>query len=389
MIFWSCLSTQDVIGRGIGGKTVPRYTFLDALRGLAALYVVLFHLVFVPMPRPVPPDWMAPFVHFGGAGVTLFFVISAFSLCLTMPRHISSGRPYFSFFVSRFFRIAPLFYFMIIASLVLQGLYSGVWRSPWKIFLSIAMIFNLIPGEQPGFVPAGWTIGVEVLFYAVFPVLFLALKTPAARVGAFLFACLIQYALPTIVSAVSPGTLELNKIFIQYTILRHIPVFLLGMVAFDAFQWVQRKKLGVDAGAILVALGLLGLTFIVARAPFSDFVIGNYYWRAIFFACLAVGLSLWPVRFVVNAATVFAGKLSYSIYLAHPPILLLLSPAFRRIYNLPITTTAQFIVSFALALVVVVSVAWLLFTFIEKPGINIGRKILHRPERGAPVSSAI
>lgn len=368
---------------------MPRYTFLDALRGLAALYVLIYHLVRVPPFRPVAPDWIRPFVNFGGAGVTLFFVISAFSLCLTMPRHLSTGRPYFSFFISRFFRIAPLFYFMIVATLIRDASYFGKWHSVPEALLSFAMAFNLVPGEQSGFVWAGWTIGVEMLFYAVFPILFFALKTPTARIAAFLFACLAQYALPTIVQAISPATLDMNKVFLQFTILRHLPVFLLGMVAFDAFRWAQDRKLGPDAGGALIALGLAGLCFIVTKAPNSDFVIGNYYWRAFFFACLVIGMSLWPMRIAVNAATVFAGKLSYSIYLAHAPIIFFMAPIFRRIYELPFPTTIRFALSFAAALAVVVAVAWLLYTFIEKPGINLGRKILHRPERGAPISSAI
>jgi len=368
---------------------VPRYTFLDALRGLAALYVLIYHMTLVPPFRPVAPEWIKPFVNFGGAGVTLFFVISAFSLSLTMPRHVATGRPYFSFFVSRFFRIAPLFYFLIVATLFRDALYFGKWHSVSQVFLSVAMVFNLAPGEQSGFVWAGWTIGVEVLFYAAFPILFFSLKTPAARVSAFMFACLAQYVLPTAIQVISPATPDMNKIYLQFTILRHLPVFLLGMVAFDVFQWAQRKKLGADMGGVLIALGLTGLCFIVTKAPGGDLVIGNYYWRAIFFACLVIGLSLWPVRLAVNAATVFAGKLSYSIYLAHAPLIFFMAPIFRRIYELPAPTTIRFALSFAAALAVVVSAAWLLYTFIERPGINLGRKILHRPERGAPISSAI
>src|SRR5688500_7995573 len=83
--------------------------FLDSLRGLAALYVVLYHLPAIPQYLGIPP-WAQRIVLFGGSGVTLFFIVSGFSLCLTMPAHQRTGAPLFSFYTKRLLRIAPLFY---------------------------------------------------------------------------------------------------------------------------------------------------------------------------------------------------------------------------------------------------------------------------------------
>ena len=66
---------------------VPRLGFLDSLRGFAAVYVLSMHLAFVPTPATPLPDIIRIPVLFGGTGVTLFFVMSAFSLCFTMDRH--------------------------------------------------------------------------------------------------------------------------------------------------------------------------------------------------------------------------------------------------------------------------------------------------------------
>ena len=48
--------------------------FIDALRGLAALYVLVFHFSLITTPMAVAPSWLAPITGIGGAGVTLFFV---------------------------------------------------------------------------------------------------------------------------------------------------------------------------------------------------------------------------------------------------------------------------------------------------------------------------
>ena len=60
-----------------------RLHFLDSLRGLAAIYVVFFHVLMVSASGPTISNFLlSQFVHFGGTGVFLFFVISGFSLSL-------------------------------------------------------------------------------------------------------------------------------------------------------------------------------------------------------------------------------------------------------------------------------------------------------------------
>ncbi|MBO7942610.1 acyltransferase family protein, partial [Streptomyces sp. S9] len=89
-------------------EAAPRLPQLDALRGLSALYVVVYHVMAMPDPHLPVPTWAVPAIAMGGSGVVLFFVMSAFSLCLTWPRHAASGAALRSFYLSRVFRIAPL-----------------------------------------------------------------------------------------------------------------------------------------------------------------------------------------------------------------------------------------------------------------------------------------
>jgi peptidoglycan/LPS O-acetylase OafA/YrhL len=59
----------------------PRLLSVDSLRGIAALYVVFFHLLYVAKPSPTISNYILKAVlDFGGTGVYLFFVISGFSL---------------------------------------------------------------------------------------------------------------------------------------------------------------------------------------------------------------------------------------------------------------------------------------------------------------------
>ena len=58
--------------------------FIDSLRGLAALYVLVYHMTYAIGGSVSAPKWLVPFVFLGHSGVTLFFAVSAFTLCLSM-----------------------------------------------------------------------------------------------------------------------------------------------------------------------------------------------------------------------------------------------------------------------------------------------------------------
>jgi peptidoglycan/LPS O-acetylase OafA/YrhL len=115
---------------------MKRLAYLDSLRGLAALYVLVYHAILVAQPNLVVPAWTAPFFLAGGTGVMLFFVVSAFSLCLTWPRHEKTGAPLTSYFISRFFRIAPLFYFMMLVTYIRDIFVFDTWHSIGKVFIT-------------------------------------------------------------------------------------------------------------------------------------------------------------------------------------------------------------------------------------------------------------
>jgi peptidoglycan/LPS O-acetylase OafA/YrhL len=65
-------------------EKLNRFAYIDALRGLAALYVFFYHLALLPNPDLNVPYWAKRFVLSGGTGVTLFFVVSAFTMCYSI-----------------------------------------------------------------------------------------------------------------------------------------------------------------------------------------------------------------------------------------------------------------------------------------------------------------
>lgn len=145
-----------------------RLDFLDALRFFAIIYVVISHLVLIPQPNLLIPEWIAPFLINGGdAGVSLFFVLSAFSLSYSMDRRSGESALIRNFYIRRFFRIAPLFYCLMVLYWIRDAVVFNVLHPASEVLINASLLFNLVPSCITGFVWASWTIGVIALLYLI------------------------------------------------------------------------------------------------------------------------------------------------------------------------------------------------------------------------------
>ena len=94
-------------------KEAGKLKFIDSLRGLAILMVVMIHVSQVGDAEY--PLFFQNIFNFGRYGVQLFFMCSAFTIFLSFERRSKIDKyPILFFFTRRFFRIAPLFYIAIL-----------------------------------------------------------------------------------------------------------------------------------------------------------------------------------------------------------------------------------------------------------------------------------
>jgi peptidoglycan/LPS O-acetylase OafA/YrhL len=88
--------------------------FIDALRGIAIFGVLIIHSAMaIEHLRPLGDnltEWVHTLAFQGARGVQLFFIIIAFTFCLSAEHRKIERKPILNFFIRRFFRIAPLFY---------------------------------------------------------------------------------------------------------------------------------------------------------------------------------------------------------------------------------------------------------------------------------------
>lgn len=285
-----------------------RLPYLDALRGLAATVVLAAHVGTIgqfPEAKAVEG-----FTKHGVWGVQLFFVVSAFSLMMMADRRAGEAWPNMSFAIRRFCRIAPLFYVMAVI----------IWAwNPWKLDYSwgeiasnALFVFNFPEGRiQWGIPPAGWTIGVEMPFYVLFPLLVLrardALSATLLVVAALVISSLGWLAVERL--AADPAN------YWRFSIFAHLPTFAWGIAA---YRWLPVIKASRFANqlAVLLLLAFLLLGYLVVSG--SPLLLGYHHAvSGAAFASLLMGLAILPLRLLVNAFTAWLGVLSYSIYLLH------------------------------------------------------------------------
>lgn len=356
----------------------PKLGFIDSLRGLAALYVLLYHLTPITTPHAVPPQWLAPLTELGGSGVTLFFVVSAFTLCLSMDmRKQDESTPLLNYYLRRFFRIAPLFYVWMVLYCIRDKLIFDAIHSPAEILRSLFFVLNLSPGHEQGFVWASWTLGVEMLFYVFFPAIFKHANNLGRAAACFIAALLLRSVWQlALTKLVADPTIAAS--YYNLSLLHHLPTFALGIVVYRIYRLIDIERarqfgMGELLTAAAIAL-LIGVAYgFVQIGQFDGLTV-----EAIIYGALLIGLSIRAPRVLVNRLTRFYGKISYSVYLSHAATLALLGKLFAVIYaHIPYVTFAYGL-SVAIGLGIVTLISSITYRFVETPGNQLGKSLIRR-----------
>ena len=307
---------------------------LEALRGVAILLVFVYHASSMLLGGSrFEGTWVSPaaaFAYAGQTGVTLFFVLSAFLLSRPFLVEARGGRRVDrrSFYRRRVRRIVPLYAVAVAAGTLLSAAQpSDLLRAlPHLLFLSG------LPGV-PELFPYGsvwWSLGTEVQFYLVLPLLPAALRAPRLAAALALAYVAVFAALSDVRSVALLGT--------RISLAWRAPCFAAGIAAAFAYErlgprWLARPPPRWLARGVadLILLGLLAsLGFLLRWVVWTGYFNAEHSspeWHALEAALWAL-VVLWllaaPLRsraLLCNPALEGIGRLSYSIYLTHLPIL--------------------------------------------------------------------
>jgi peptidoglycan/LPS O-acetylase OafA/YrhL len=352
---------------------VERQDFLPGvhiLRGLAAVATIFFHLRFMGEGREV--NYLS-FVEQFGAGVTLFFILSCFSLFHSTSRKLQYPNWVAGYVLRRFYRIYPLFLGMLIFYLAVLYAIFGKIYSVSEILLNASVLYQFYAGQHASIVWAGWTIGVEVTFYCIFPLLFTLSRSRAFWIIALIVATVLSAQIPPVVKS-----LGLDYSYAYMSFPRQLFVFILGGVVYLLANKQECRKRNIS---LFISLGLFLLWGLSARkiieiSPGSDLLP---------LKALALGSFVYyfyDKGFLYNRFTRFLGESSYTIYLSHPVVILATKPYVSKIYELNMPVDIAFLFSFLVVLAVVLIVSFLINKYFEMPvyyyGVKRAKKVEQR-----------
>jgi peptidoglycan/LPS O-acetylase OafA/YrhL len=364
-----------------------RFDFIDTLRGLAILAVIAVHSHIAVAPAT---PWLQALMAGGARGVQLFYIASALTLCLSWNfRSSREHTPLKNFYVRRLFRIAPMFYVAIVLYVALYGLEPRFYAPngvEWHYVPLTALFLNgFHPEMVTSVVPGGWSIVVEMTFYLVLPLLVTRFRSIGWLVVLVIVSLVMERVMGRIYRGIylpmyPPDQQYIVHNFVFLNFFGQFPVFAIGMLAYGFFRDDRLKTRAIFAGTTAFLMWL-GWRWFRGEGPMSVLMLHVPIGAA--FALFALALSQWPVRILVNPLTRWIGRLSFSMYLVHFAVIdafaaLGLSQWFGG-------GDAAAIAYYALAVAVTTPVAALCHRFIERPGIEAGRRLL---ERRAPASAA-
>lgn len=306
----------------------PRYVTLDAWRGIACLWVVLYHAQnpFVYLPGNFLHNGLHRLACSGEIGVWMFFVISGYCIASVGSTTVSRGKPVLGYLWSRMRRIYPpawagmLVYFVATATMQLllsHGAIASSQRAAENVLYRppIYYVANVLLGEKflhTDYIASNhWTLCYEMVFYIIVGAFMLVALRRGGEHGMLNgLHCLTCLCL--ILWVAMPGA--------SFYPLDGWPFFGCGILAYDAIRWKRlwRPRVwSVMVGCLVLAYACLGPSNSKWYVDGDDRV---YLAFAFSFALALIVLHRFDERlsrFRVMRWAGFVGVISYSMYLIH------------------------------------------------------------------------
>ena len=368
------------------GRSPARFRALDGLRGAAALLVAFYHIAW-------PHHFSgANFLKNGYLAVDLFFILSGLVIASNYSNRIRNVRDTTAFICLRFFRLYPLhiavlcFFFVLeVAKLIVESTFGIVPENPpftggesyGALAANILLIHGLHVTSMPTWNGPSWTISCEFAAYLLFGAVTVVglTRTKAFNVVAFIVAVATY-----IVMALDRQTLDIAY---DWGILRCIAGFTLGMlvcrVLGEKMLKQFRRYLGVVEIVIvicmLLAMGLASGWAVVLVIPFFVSVIA------------LLQSDRGPVaKFMITRPIQFLGRISYSIYMVHSVLIVILFILLKRMLPSSIDPlSGERIIHMNLwlgdllavcVLAAVLALAATTFAYVEEPARLFGRRLM-------------
>ena len=334
-------------------KSSTRLLFLDGLRGIAILLVVLFH-AYADWPQALPyhKQYADIFLfHFGKYGVQLFFIISGFVIAMTLEK----CNNFWNFMYRRWLRLFPAMLVGSFIVLITAPLFTArPYGAPHLQDLLPGLLF-IEPDFFRLFFPQGilegafWTLFVEMKFYMLAGILYFTMgskKMIAVLVAMFLSSIVLEFANPHL----SPALKEPLFTVFLYLNWGHYGWFAAGALF---YQYYANKDIRYWYAALVVAL--------IAARCLDGLPTKSMIYASIIVLIFAFSMFNPIVQKVLsNKFLVFVGFISYPLYLVHEQAMISMINWLSQSYSTKLGYLLPIV-----PIIIVSAVAWIIAQYLE------------------------
>ena len=390
------------------GTTKTWLTGIEALRGVAALTVVAHHSWSLSNQYSKPPEDRIPFYWviegFGLWGVMLFFMLSGYLLADTFWRTERADLRVYA--IRRFFRIAPAYY----VCLVLLFLFFASRRLVFseqgakQLLTNATFTHYLFPNYSSSLNVNGawWTLTIEMLLYAFLPLMALLVRFNPWVGTTILIAIGLGWRawvafdggwLRDFYFGDNQFNLGIESLFIARQFFGAVAIFALGILArwlvvHGHMDWFYRRLpsgLGVSSFLLLMLPSIALLYWVEDGTQYTNGLLFTVYDFALMVVLLpALLLAARPQQFAASplrSVSTWLGERSYSIYLWHFPLVLVL---YERGPQKRLAMDDGYWWRLPAILVLTLVFATVSYHLVERPGMEWGRRLAKRVSARRP-----
>lgn len=339
--------------------TVPgfRLSNLDYLRGIAALGIMVYHYASWTIGHQ---DADTVLGRIGVYGVAVFYVLSGLTMSHVYGRRLTTLPQVRTFFVRRAFRIFPLLWIVTAATLLLAGSWPG-WRT---LLLNITGLFGFI--DWDGYIAVGaWSIGNELAFYVLVPLLAFASRWRPAFIAAV--ALILGIGLWFAFFGLDAARPLAEQWGMYVNPLNQALLFVAGYAVGTMLRDVVLPR-----WMLLTALGAALLVFVVWPSGSDSITLVAGANRVVFsIVCVVICAVAYKLAgelpALIDRPLALLGEASYSVYLIHPIAFTVTMMALGGI----LPTLASVLIAAA----VTIAASVLCYRLYERPITRVGRAL--------------
>ncbi|MGL5384694.1 MAG: acyltransferase family protein [Serratia sp. (in: enterobacteria)] len=336
---------------------------VQALRGLAALAVMLFHFRWnINLSYPNLGDQL---FGWGAIGVDVFFIISGFVITLSAKKltpGLSAARV---FLKHRARRILPVYFIILLITFLLSGAMS-TFHYPEKVSnLISAITFSPIDAnhapfyvDDSGFYGIRWTLNYEVLFYLVMAICLISKYRWPLLLGVFSLSLVVFPMLAGHSPTLDVSGYQFNSAYLNLMTNPIIWQFLVGVGFGLIYPFTKNFNGQLRLATLVIATVVTGYFVLFTPRLGHGLTMSGWYLSILF---IAVVLNDELITKCIPGFIITLGEISFSLYLIHT---LMNSGIGKRFEDIGV---ADGLPRFVLSCAVSIGLAYLSYKFIERP----------------------